>query len=91
MRLTVFARIAIPAALIAAALPAPAADYPTKPIRLVVGFAPGGGTDTTARAIVEQTRRICSASRSSSTTVPAPPATSRPKSSPKRRLTATRC
>jgi tripartite-type tricarboxylate transporter receptor subunit TctC len=28
-----------------------AADYPTKPIRMLVGFAPGGGTDTTARAI----------------------------------------
>ena len=31
-----------------------AADWPTKPVRLLVGFAPGGGTDTTARAISQK-------------------------------------
>ena len=32
----------------------PAADFPTKPIRVVVGFPPGGGTDILARVIAER-------------------------------------
>ena len=42
--------LALAAAPVSAA--APAGEWqPTKPIRMLVGFAPGGGTDTTARAM----------------------------------------
>ena len=46
--------LTLPLALAAApaSAAAPAGDWqPTKPIRMLVGFAPGGGTDTTARAM----------------------------------------
>ena len=42
-------------ALSTVASPGIAADWqPTKPIRMIVGFAPGGGTDATARPIAQK-------------------------------------
>lgn len=35
------------------AVPVGAQDFPTKPIEVIVGFAPGGGTDMIARAVAD--------------------------------------
>jgi tripartite-type tricarboxylate transporter receptor subunit TctC len=50
--------VAVALALAAIAGPAQAQDYPNKPIRMIVGFAPGGGTDTTARPIAQRLGEI---------------------------------
>ena len=49
-------RLALAAAALAAALAANA-EYPDKPIRLVVPFAPGGVTDTSGRVVAEALSR----------------------------------
>ena len=46
------------AALSLAAWPAHAADYPTKPITLIIGFAPGGPSDVMARILTRKMEEV---------------------------------
>jgi tripartite-type tricarboxylate transporter receptor subunit TctC len=50
-------RLLLAAALAAFASLAPAQDYPTKPIRFIVPYPPGGGTDIIARIVQEPLTR----------------------------------
>ncbi len=38
--------------------PAAAADYPERPVRIIVGFMPGGGTDVAARFLAQRLMNI---------------------------------
>ena len=51
-------RLAVALPVLSLCLPAPALaqspKYPVKPIRMVVGYAPGGGSDIMGRLIAQQ-------------------------------------
>src|SRR3954447_12853620 len=48
-----FTRALLVGLISALALPAQAQDWPNRPIRIMVGFGPGGGTDVVTRIISE--------------------------------------
>ena len=50
-------RIAVAIALALLATPAPAQDYPARPITLIVPYAAGGGNDVMARIVAERMSR----------------------------------
>src|SRR5262245_44634276 len=53
-----FFQVATGTALAATARTASAQTYPSRPVRLVVAFVPGGATDTLARQISEDLKQV---------------------------------
>ncbi|WP_203072748.1 Bug family tripartite tricarboxylate transporter substrate binding protein [Falsiroseomonas ponticola] len=63
MKITRRGLVALAPAGLAAALPCPAfaqagGDYPNRPIRMIVGFAAGGGTDLSARTVQPKLQQL---------------------------------
>ena len=73
-----------------ASQPAAAADYPVRPVTLVVAFTPGGPSDVLARIVGKKLEQLLGQPFVIETG-PAPAATSRPSWPRARRPTATRC
>jgi tripartite-type tricarboxylate transporter receptor subunit TctC len=61
MKIAIIGRVLAAALFTAAAHAAPADDFPSRPIRLVVGFSPGGGADVSARIIAAKASEILGA------------------------------
>ena len=78
-------KLLVPALLAVAAARPLAQDYPTKPVKVVVPYAPGGLPDTMARLVGAEAGRRASASSWSSRTAAAPAASSAPRKSRERR------
>ena len=57
-RISRFALRAAACAAVLAAAPAAAQDYPTKPVRIIIGFPPGGATDLVARLMAPKYTQI---------------------------------
>lgn len=57
IELRTFARVIV-AASVLSALPALSQEYPARPIKIVLGFAPGGSTDAPMRVLAESASRL---------------------------------
>ena len=68
-----------------------AQDYPTKPVRLIIPFPPGGSNDVVGRLIATAAERAARQAGGGGQPRAAPAASSAPRSPRTRRTTATRC
>ena len=53
-----FVKFACALAVVAAAVPAQAQDFPTRPIRMVIAFPAGGPTDFVGRLVADKLKEL---------------------------------